>query len=82
VCGFAFIVAAGLYAWLQARDSTGPARWLAAANPVVITIALMALAIPFDWGRSFVAPAAPNLAHVAFFLLWSSARLAVASEVE
>ena len=82
VCGVAFAVASAVFVYMQARHAAGSARWLAAANPLAVTVALIVLSIPFEWGRSFVAPAAPNLAHVAFFLILSSARLAVAAEVE
>ena len=82
VCGVAFAISSVVFVVLQARLAAGPERWLAAANPLLITVALIALSTPFEWGRSFVAPAAPNLSHVAFFLLWSAARLAVATEVE
>ena len=81
VCGIAFVAASVAFAYLQARYAAGRARWLAVANPLLITVALVALSVPFEWGRSFVAPAGPNLSHVAFFLLWS-ARLAVVTEVE
>ena len=83
VCGIAFVVASIVFVYLQGRYAAGSPRWLAAANPLVITVALIALSTPFEWGRSFVAPAAPNLSHVAFFLLWATtARLAVPAEVE
>ena len=82
VCGVAFAAASAAFAYLQGRSAVGSARWLAAANPLAITVALIALSVPFEWGRSFVAPAAPNLSHVVFFLVWSVRRLAVATEVE
>jgi hypothetical protein len=82
LCGIAFVVASAVFMHLQARYAVGSTRWLAVVNPVAVTIGLIALSLPFEWGRSFVAPAAPNLSHVAFFLLFSTARLAVATEVE
>jgi len=40
-------------------------RWL---NPAAVTLAFVAMGMPSEWGRSFLAPAAPNLAHVVFFV--------------
>jgi hypothetical protein len=40
---------------------------LASMNPVLLTLALSVLALPTELSRSFLAPAAPNLAHVMFF---------------
>ena len=39
------------------------------ANPLALTIALALAGMPAEWGRSFLLPAAPNLAHVVFFAL-------------
>lgn len=43
-------------------------RRLVWGNPVVLTLAIALAGLPTETGRSFVLPAAPNLAHVAFFL--------------
>lgn len=48
-----------------ARSAPRLARWL---NPAAVTLGLIAAGLPSEWGRSFLVPAAPNLAHVAFFL--------------
>ena len=60
----AVVVASAVFAWCRRRD---PA--LALANPALVTVALALLAAPSEWLRSFLAPAAPNLAHVVFFLV-------------
>lgn len=41
-------------------------RWLAWLNPAVITVLLAMLGVPWEVGRSFLIPAAPNLAHAIF----------------
>jgi hypothetical protein len=41
---------------------------LALANPALVTVGLTLLALPTELTRSFLAPAAPNLAHIVFFL--------------
>ena len=60
----AVVVASAVFAWCRRRD---PA--LALANPAVVTVALVVLALPSEWLRAFLAPAAPNLAHLVFFLV-------------
>jgi len=40
--------------------------WL---NPAALTLLFAAAGLPFELGRAFLLPAAPNLAHGAFFLL-------------
>jgi len=45
-----------------------PAR-LGFANPLALTLALGLAGAGTEWGRSFLLPAAPNLAHVLFFAL-------------
>ena len=49
-----------MFAWLQ-RGA------LALLSPLCVTIALALAALPTEALRSFLAPAAPNLAHVVFF---------------
>lgn len=41
-----------------------PVAWL---NPAAVTLLLGAAGLPWEIGRSFLVPAAPNLAHVVFF---------------
>ena len=50
-----------------ARGSTRFPRGLAVCTPLVSTIAMTALAMPFPLAAAFVIPAAPNLAHVVLF---------------
>jgi hypothetical protein len=61
--GVCFAVANVPLTWRALR---GPERW-ALANPVVLTLALAALGASFELGRRLLVPAAPNLAHLAFF---------------
>jgi hypothetical protein len=42
-------------------------RWLAWLNPAALTLLLALVGLPWEWGRSFLVPAAPNLAHALFF---------------
>lgn len=42
-------------------------RWLACLNPALATVLVALPGLPTEWGRSFLVPAAPNVAHVAFF---------------
>jgi hypothetical protein len=58
------LVASAIFA--RAAAWAGAGR-LALATPVPLTLALVALAVPWVLGRAFLAPAAPNLAHVIFF---------------
>jgi hypothetical protein len=44
-------------------------RWMALANPAVLTLAVVFAGTASDTGRAFLVPAAPNVAHVAFFAL-------------
>jgi hypothetical protein len=71
IVGAMFLVASVAFALEQLRTATGGARLLAFANPTLVTVALVSFALPNEWLRSFLAPAAPNLAHVVFFFaLW------------
>src|SRR5512139_1046831 len=42
--------------------------WLASFNPIVVTLLIGALGAATEFGRSYLVPAAPNLAHIAFFV--------------
>jgi hypothetical protein len=48
-------------------------RLAAIANPALLTVALVAIGLATPLGRAFLAPAAPNLAHAAFFALCARA---------
>jgi len=68
VCGVLLLVASLGFVVFQLRCAKGAARWLGLVNPTVLTLLLVAVAMPSELLRSFLAPAAPNLAHVLFFL--------------
>lgn len=55
------------YATAVASGSTALPRWTAVANPVCLILLIAAAAMPFRDAAAYVVPAAPNLAHVAFF---------------
>ncbi len=61
LAGLGLLVASVAFAGCR-RDA------LAFANPALVTVVLMLAALPAELTRSFLAPAAPNLAHVVFFL--------------
>jgi hypothetical protein len=54
-------------------------RWTAFANPVGLTLALVALGRGWATGEAFLVPAAPNVAHVLFFGLVAAVRRPVAT---
>jgi hypothetical protein len=68
IVGAVLTVGSGMFALVVARGGTSFPRWLAACNPLVVTLAIAALGAPFALGRAFVVPAAPNLAHVVAFM--------------
>ena len=71
VVGAMFLVASVAFMVEQLRTTTGSARHVAFANPFLVTVVLGGAAMSNEWLRSFLAPAAPNVAHVVFFLaLW------------
>ena len=49
-------------------------RWLAFANPALLTLGIVFLGAASAVGRAFLVPAAPNVAHVVFFVLAAGAR--------
>ena len=49
------------------RGGTRFPRAFAVCNPLVVTVVLAALASPFPQALAFIAPAAPNLAHIVVF---------------
>jgi hypothetical protein len=63
------VVASAVFFWFVGRGTTVAPRAVALANPALTTIALAAVGLPFLFLRSFLTPAAPNLAHVIFFLV-------------
>ena len=65
------LVASVLFAWFVGRGSTAAPRCAAVANPALVTLVLAASGLPFLFLRSFLTPAAPNLAHLVFFAVCS-----------
>lgn len=71
IVGVMFAVASTAFALQWWRTERGCARGLALVNPMLVTILLVVASMSNEWLRSFVAPAAPNAAHVVFFfVLW------------
>lgn len=59
-----------IYALAILRGPTAYPRWMAAANMLVLPVAVSVLALPGGPEvRALVVPAAPNIAHVIFFSL-------------
>ena len=52
-----------------ARGRSSLPRWMALANPWFVTLAIVLAGTPSVIGRTFLVPAAPNVAHVVFFAL-------------
>jgi hypothetical protein len=67
------LIASGLFLWFVSRGATHAPRSAALANPALVTVVLSAVGLPFVLFRAFLTPAAPNLAHLVFFLVctWS-----------
>jgi hypothetical protein len=64
-----FLIASVAFAWGRWRTAKGSARLAVLASPVLVAVVLMAVSGGNEWLRSFLAPAAPNAAHVVFFLV-------------
>lgn len=62
------IAASVAFAVALRRGVPGVPRGLAWANPAVVTIALSLVGSVTPMSRAFILPAAPNLAHVVFFV--------------
>jgi len=58
-----------VFARAVATGETELPRWMALANPLLLTIAAVLLALPTPLGRAILVPAAPNIAHVWLFAL-------------
>jgi hypothetical protein len=65
------VAASALFLWFVGRGLTAAPRNAALANPALVTIALAAAGLPSVLLRSFLTPAAPNIAHFIFFLVCS-----------
>ena len=62
------LIVAGAIAWSGLLRPRPISVWLASFNPVVITLLIGAFGAATQFGRSYLVPAAPNLAHVVFFV--------------
>jgi hypothetical protein len=62
------LIVAGAIAWSGLLRPRPIAVWLAFFNPVVITLLIGAFGAATQFGRSYLVPAAPNLAHIVFFV--------------
>jgi hypothetical protein len=61
------LTASVLFSWFVGRGGTRVPRRAALANPALVALALSAAGLPFVPLRSFLTPAAPNIAHLVFF---------------
>ena len=68
------LIASIQFAWLVGRGHTPASPALALANPALGTIVIAALGLPSIMLSSFLTPAAPNLAHLVFFVACSLSR--------
>jgi hypothetical protein len=74
------VAAASLpFARVSLLDALGLPRALVALDPAAATLCLALASIPAEALRSFLAPAAPNLAHLIFFLACARAARATSS---
>jgi hypothetical protein len=63
-------MASAVGSFLQCRAVSASSRypyWFAWANPLVLTLTLAAVAVPFASVARYLVPAAPNVAHVLYF---------------
>ena len=70
------LAASLVFAVRTARSPARATRRAGLANPALLTVALIGIGLTPPLARGFLAPAAPNLAHVAFFALcaWALGR--------
>lgn len=61
------VVASALFFWFVNRGSTVAPRSAGLSNPALLTVALATAGLPHPLLRSFLTPAAPNIAHLLFF---------------
>jgi hypothetical protein len=69
LAGLLVLAASALFAWFVGGGRTRAPRCAALANPALLTIALSTAGLPFVLLRAFLTPAAPNLAHLIFFVV-------------
>ena len=67
LAGALVLSASVLFGWFVTRRRDSSSHLLALANPALVTIALVGAGMSTPLLRSFLVPAAPNVAHVVFF---------------
>jgi hypothetical protein len=67
--GAGLVIGSAAYALGVASGRSSMPRWMALANPAVLTLAIVLAGATSPIGRAFLVPAAPNVAHVVFFAL-------------
>lgn len=68
VASVLLLIVAIAIAWSGLVRPRAISVWPALFNPVVITLLIGASGAATEFGRSFLVPAAPNLAHIVFFV--------------
>lgn len=71
LAAFLVVIASSVFLCFVGRGTSAAPRGAALANPAFLTIALAAVGLPSVLLRSFLTPAAPNLAHLVFFAVCS-----------
>lgn len=66
------VLISALFLWYVGFGRTAAPRSAALANPAFLTLLLAFIGLPSLFLRSFLTPAAPNIAHFVFFWLCSS----------
>lgn len=61
------LLASVLFGWFVTRGRSPTPRLVGFANPALVTVALVSVGMSTLLLRSFLVPAAPNLAHLVFF---------------
>ena len=61
------LLASVLFGWFVTRGRDSTPRLIGLSNPALVMVALVAVGMSTPLLRSFLVPAAPNLAHLAFF---------------
>lgn len=80
IASVAVLVASLLFARYVGTGRTAAPRFGAFANPALVTVVLSVIGAPFVFGRAFLVPAAPNLAHFVFFAFCLRAGIGAAAD--
>ena len=67
--GIGLVIGSTAFALGVERGPSSMPRWMAVANPAVVTLGIVLAGTTSQIGRAFLVPAAPNVAHVVFFAL-------------